>query len=223
VAQKRRPAITVVLADDEQTFADALGIALRLEKGFAVHVTTRGEHAVAVSEQVKPDVVLMDLEMPGIGGVTAIRQIRRVHPPVRVLAISGHDHELDRARAVEAGAVGFLSKQLPVADVAEAIRTVHRGQHLIDVEEVHRLLRLLRKRRHQVATERQRVGRLTPRQTEILQLMAEGVSPPEIAARLHMSPQTVRTHVFNILTRLGAHSKLEAITVAIRQGRITTG
>jgi DNA-binding NarL/FixJ family response regulator len=213
----------VLLADDERTLVDALGIALRLEKGFVVHTTTRAEEAVTVAEQVKPDVVVIDLEMPGIGGVTAIRQIRRVHPPVRVVALSGHDHDLDRARAVEAGAVGFLSKLSSVAEIVDAVRTVHGGQHLIDVEEVHRLLRLLRKRRHQVATERQRVGRLTPRQTEILQLMADGVAPPEIAERLHMSPQTLRTHVFNILTRLGAHSKLEAITLAIRQGKVTTG
>jgi two-component system, NarL family, nitrate/nitrite response regulator NarL len=108
---------------------------------------------------------------------------------------------------------------MPV-DLAAMIRRAAEGDELIDLEERARLARLLRHRRQQQATERQRANRLTPRQVEILQLMADGVGPKEIARRLGVSPLTLRTHVQNILTRLGVHSKVEAIAVAMRQGRV---
>nr|MBA3728878.1 response regulator transcription factor [Actinomycetota bacterium] len=215
--------IRVLVADDHTTFAQALGIALRLEKGFVVEIASSAEEAVELAARTGAEVVFMDLEMPSMGGVEAIRQIKARMPSVPVIALSAHDEDLYRARALEAGAVGYLSKASSVAAVAAAARSARAGEILLDAEEAGRLLRQLRRRRHQDATERQRVALLTSRQAEILQLIADGLSSRTIADRLHVSHQTVRTHVQNILTRLSTHTKVQAVTLGIRQGKITPG
>ena len=220
MATTARDDITVLVVDDHRTFAEALRIAVGLEKDFTVHVVSNGEQAVELAARERPEIVLMDVEMPGLGGVDATRRIREVHPEAKVVMLSAHDDPLVRARALEAGARGFLSKLAPMSDIADALRRAHKGEPLVDRTEEHRLLRLLRHQRHQDSTERQRANRLTPRQTQILQLMADGVPVSEIAERLNMAPATLRTHVQNTLTRLGVHSQLEALALAIRQGKV---
>jgi DNA-binding NarL/FixJ family response regulator len=162
------------------------------------------------------------MEMPGMGGIETIRRMRETHPDAKVVVLSAHEDDLVKARAVEAGAIGYVSKFTPLTDLPDLVRKAHRGEPILDKQERSRLLRHLRHRRHQEATERQRVNRLTPRQTEILQLLAEGIPASEIAGRLGMSPLTMRTHVQNILTRLGVHTKLEAMALAIRHGKVKT-
>jgi DNA-binding NarL/FixJ family response regulator len=162
----------------------------------------------------------MDLEMPGIGGTAAIRQIRAAHPSTRVLVVSDHE-DLAKAKAIEAGAIGFLPRLSALTDLSRVVRLVHEGASLMDPDAVARLQRMLRHRRHQETTERMRVGRLTPRQLEILQLVAEGMSTKEVAERLHMSPLTLRTHIQNVLTRLAVHTKLEAVAMAIKHGKVS--
>jgi DNA-binding NarL/FixJ family response regulator len=215
------PVITVLVVDDHRTFAEALGVVFRLEKDFRVEVAADGAQAVAAAERLHPDVVLMDLEMPGMDGVEAIRRVRSTSTGTRVLVLSGHDDDVIKARAVEAGAVGFVSKATPLNELPDAVRRAGRGEMVIDGREADRLMRLLRHRRHQEATERQRANRLTPRQTQILQLMAEGLPDSEITEKLRLSPYTLRTHVQNILTRLSVHTKVQALAVAIRQGKIS--
>jgi two-component system, NarL family, nitrate/nitrite response regulator NarL len=107
-------------------------------------------------------------------------------------------------------------------ELPDVVRRVGRGEYLMDRQEAERLARLLHHRRHQEATERQRVNRLTPRQTQILQLMADGVPDLDIAEQLNLSRYTLRTHMQNILTRLSVHTKVQALAVAIRQGKIGT-
>jgi DNA-binding NarL/FixJ family response regulator len=211
----------VLVVDDHRTFAEALALAVGLEPGLRARVATGGPEALRLAEEERPDVVLMDVQMPGMDGIEAIRRLLGVHPQARVVVLSAHEDDLSRARALEAGAVGHLSKSTPLAEVPELVRRVAGGESLVPPEERERLARYLRHRRHQEATERQRANRLTPRQREILQLMAEGVPPREIAARLEVSPLTLRTHVQNILTRLAVHSKVEAIAVALRHGKIS--
>jgi DNA-binding NarL/FixJ family response regulator len=217
---KRRPPISVLIVDDHRTFAEALAVAFRLDKGFDVEVAASGQAAVDSVELRHADIVFMDVEMPGMGGIQAIRRIKDKDPSTAVLVLSAHDDDLVKGRALEAGASGFLSKVAALETLPDMARRAHRGEPLMEPSEVVRLLRVLRKRRHQEATERQRANRLTPRQTQILQLMADGFSPPEIAERLRMSPFTLRTHVQNTLTRLGVHTKLEAVALAIRQGKV---
>ena len=218
---RRGDEITVLVVGDHRVLAEALAIAIGQERGLRAEVATSAEAAVVAARAIEPDVVLMDLDMPGVGGLSAIRQIRAAYPATRVLVVSAHDEDLAKARAVEAGVIGFLPKLSAMADLARAVRLVHDGDSLMEPDEVARLQRMLRHRRHQETTERMRVGRLTPRQLQILQMVADGVSTKDVALRLRMSPLTLRTHIQNVLTRLGVHTKLEAVALAIKHGKVS--
>jgi DNA-binding NarL/FixJ family response regulator len=217
---RRAPSISVLVVDDHRTFAEALALAVRLERDMEAEVASTGGDAVDIAGRDHPNVVLLDMEMPGMGGIETIRRMRESYPDAKVVVLSAHEDDLVKARAVEAGAIGYVSKVTPLTDLPDLVRKAHRGEPILDKQERSRLLRHLRHRRHQEATERQRVNRLTPRQTEILQMLAEGTPPSEIAGRLGMSPLTMRTHIQNILTRLGVHTKLEAMALAIRHGKV---
>lgn len=216
--------IRVLIADDHRTFADALRTVIDLEQGLAVtEIATSGPAAIEAAAADRPDVVLLDVEMPGVDGIEATRRIKERSPDTHVVILTAHESEALVARAVEAGASGFLSKLRPVSDVAGAVRAVSRGEPLLQPEEVHRILQLLESRRREDAGARARVERLTPRQVEILQLMADGLAPEEIAERLGISRHTLRTHTQNILTKLGVHSKVQALAEAIRHGKVHAG
>lgn len=211
----------MLVVGDHRVVAEALAIAIGQERGLRAEVATTAEGAVKAARTIEPNVVLMDLDMPGIGGMSAIRQIRAAYPATRVLIVSAHDEDLAKARAIEAGVIGFLPKLSAMKDLARAVRLAHEGGSLMEPDEVDRLQRMLRHRRHQETTERMRVGRLTPRQLQILQLVADGMSTKDVAVRLRMSPLTLRTHIQNVLTRLGVHTKLEAVALAIKHGKVS--
>jgi DNA-binding NarL/FixJ family response regulator len=137
-----------------------------------------------------------------------------------VILLTGHVGDLTTARAAQAGASGCLPKTEAVIDLAGAVRRAHAGESLMDPDEVEASLRRLRHRRKQEATIEQRLERLTPRELEILQLIADGVASDEIAPTLGVSPHTLRTHLQNVLTKLKVHSKLDAVVLAIRHGKI---
>lgn len=217
--------IRVLIADDHRTFAEALRTAIDLQEGMKVAgVATDGTSAVKMALESRPHVVLLDVRMPGgMDGIEATRQIKRDLPDTRVLMLSAYHNETLVARALEAGATAYLSKALPVVKVAQAVRAAHQGEPLMDAGEVDRLLGALRRRREAQEHARRRVERLTPRETEILQRMADGLTQDEIALLLGISPHTLRTHVQNILTKLRVHSKLEALAEAVRYGKVTLG
>lgn len=213
--------IRVLIADDHRTFAEALKTVIDLERGVVVtEVVTDGRSAVERVSVGRPDVVLIDVDMPEMDGIAATREIKRTEPTTRVVILSAHEDDTLVARAVEAGASGFLSKLRPVSDVAKAVYAAYRGEPLLDPEEVRRVLRQLKKQREEDAAQRARIERLTPRQIEILQLMADGLSPTQIVDRLGISRHTLRTHIQNILTKLRVHSKLQALALTIRYGKV---
>lgn len=215
--------IKVLIVDDHRTFAEALQVTLAKEKDLrVVDVVTDGTSAVEATVEHHPDVVLMDMDMPGMDGLEATRRIKDADPGAQVLIISGLEGELLLGRAVQAGAIGILRKTEGIRHVARSVRQAHRGEPLHDKLEVDRALRRLRHRRDQEGTAEQRLDRLTPRELEILQLMAKGRDSDEIVTTLGMSRHTLRTHTQNILTKLGVHSKLEALVLAIRHGRVDT-
>lgn len=214
-------AIRVLIAGDHQAFAEALKTVIDLDRGRVVtEVVPDGRSALERVSVEQPDVILVDAQMPEMDGIAATREIRRLIPDAPVLVLSAYADDLLVARAVEAGAAGFISTGSPIADAAHAVKAAHRGEPLIDPAEAHRALEYLQRRREEEAAIRARVERLTPRQVQILQLMADGLRSEEIAERLGISPHTLRTHVQNILTKLGVHSKLQAVTEAIRHGRV---
>jgi DNA-binding NarL/FixJ family response regulator len=215
--------ITVLIVDDQRTFGEALELALAKEKDLrVVDVVTDGPTAVESATEHHPDVVLMDAAMPGMNGIEATRRIKESDPEAQVLILSGYEDEMLLARAVQAGAVGLVRKTEAVTNVADSVRLAHRGEPLHDDTEIQGALRRLRHRRERDANVERRLARLTPREVQILELMAAGHPADEIADILGMSVYTLRTHTQNILTKLGVHSKLEALVLAIRFGKVTT-
>lgn len=215
--------ITVVIADDHRSFGEALEVALGKEHDLRViEVVTDGAQAVEATIEEHPDVVLLDMTMPGVDGIEAARKIHEQNIGAAVIILSGQDDDIALARAIQAGARGYLPKTEAVTGLAEAIRRAHRGEPLHTSAEVEEALRKLRRRRAADGDLSQRIERLTPRELEILQRMADGDAPERIAEELGMSRHTLRTHTQNVLTKLGVHSKLEAIVAAIRYGKVRT-
>lgn len=215
--------IRVVIADDHRSFGEALQIALEGESDLKViEVVTDGESAVEAAHAQHPDVLLMDVQMPGVDGLEATRRIHRDASDTKVILLSGHDDDVVLARAVEAGARGYLRKTQAVSDVADAIRRAYRDEPLHAVGEVELSLARFRIQRRSDGDLAQRVERLTPRELEILQRVAAGEASADIAIDLGMSRHTLRTHIQNVLTKLGVHSKTDAVVAAIRFGKVRT-
>ena len=213
--------ITVVIADDHRAFGEALEIVLDREDDLRVmEVVTDGEAAVKAVARLDPDIVIMDLLMPGMNGIEATRRIRDEGKHTQVIVLSGTEDDLAMGRAVQAGARGFLSKMGAVSELPGALRRAFRGDTLNDEEEIDRSLSRLRRRRAHDGNIEQRMQRLTPRELEILQRIADGATNAQIARELDMSPNTLRTHTQNVLTKLGVHSKLDAVVAAIRYGKV---
>jgi len=222
-AQETHEPITVVIADDHRSFGEALEVALDNEQDLRViEVVTDGTAAIESASKEHPDIVLMDLQMPGVGGIEATRRIHEETAGTAVIILSGQEDEVSLARAIQAGARGYLRKTEAIVGLADAIRRAYRGEPLHTSVEVEESLRWLRRRRAQDGNISQRIERLTPRELEILQRMANGDTPEAIATELGMSKHTLRTHTQNVLTKLGVHSKLDAIVAAIRYGKVRT-
>lgn len=222
-AQGTHEPITVVIADDHRSFGEALEVALDKEQDLRViEVVTDGQSAIESASKEHPDIILMDLSMPGVDGIEATRRIHDETAGTAVIILSGQEDEISLARAIQAGARGYLPKTEAVVELADAIRRAYRGEPLHTSAEVEESLRRLRRRRAQDGNLAQRIERLTPRELEILQRMADGDTPEKIATELGMSKHTLRTHTQNVLTKLGVHSKLDAIVAAIRYGKVRT-
>jgi NarL family two-component system response regulator LiaR len=215
--------ISVLIVDDHRSFGEALGVALGKEADLdIVGVAADGESAVEAAEARRPDVALVDLQMPGIDGLETSRRIRAVSKETAVVVLTGSEDELALGRAIQAGAHGFLRKTAAVQDLAGAVRAAHRGEPLNAHDEIEFALRRLRRLRARDDDIAHRFDRLTPRELQILQMLADGGTSDHIASRLDVSRNTLRTHIQNILMKLGVHSKLDAIVAAIRHGRVST-
>jgi DNA-binding NarL/FixJ family response regulator len=215
---------TIVICDDHKILTDALAMVVERDADLRlvappVHTA---EQAVEICREHHPDVVLMDIVFKsGIDGIEATRRIKETSPATKVVIMTAHDDERLLVDAVEAGASGFLGKDEAADEVLAAAKAAADGEVLIDPVTLTRLL-------HQVARERearrdaqQLLNSLTEREREILELLSRGMRNDDIAHKLYISPQTVQTHVRNLLAKLGVHSKLEAVAFAVRHGAIT--
>lgn len=169
-----------------------------------------GEEAVEMANQVKPDVILMDLNMPGIGGIEAIRQIKKDNPSVKILALTAYTEDEYVKEALRAGALGYLLKEVSQAELLEAIRAVMREESYLAPKVVAALVSEL--------DESRKKARLTKREKEVLQFMAEGLTNKEIADRLDLGVETIKTHARNIYEKLGAADRAQAVAIALRKG-----
>jgi DNA-binding NarL/FixJ family response regulator len=213
-AAPTRP-IRVLVVDDHEVLASSLAMVLDAEDDITVAgvATTLGQ-ARAQLATTDPDVVLLDHRMPDGDGVAMIPELRAVHPStgVVVLTASAADHVL--ITAIEAGASGFLSKTRSLEEVTAAVRAAAAGESVISPELLARLLPRFGRGKVNSADE------LTEREREVLGLVAEGLSNAAIAERLVVSVHTVRNHIASLSAKLGAHSKLEALSIALRSGLI---
>jgi len=173
-----------------------------------------GAEALRLCDQVQPDVVLMDLVMPNMDGSTATRAIRGRYPQVQVIALTSFREEELVQAALEAGAIGYLLKNVPAEELAEAIRAAHAGRPTLAPEAAEALIH--------AATHPPAPGHdLTPREREVLALMVDGLSNPEIADRLVVTRSTAKAHVSNILSKLGVSNRAEAVALALKHKLVT--
>ncbi|MGZ8566053.1 MAG: response regulator [Actinomycetota bacterium] len=216
--------VSLLICDDHKILTDALATMVGLDDGFTliappVHTA---EEAIALAQEHLPDVVLMDIvfKSGGMGGIEATRMIKEGSPSTKVVVMTAHDDDRLLVEAVEAGASGFLSKDEPAEDVLAAAKAAADGEVLIDPVTLTRLLAQVAREREEQRDAMRLLGDLTEREREILQLLAQGMRNDDIAKQLYISPQTVQTHVRNILGKLRVHSKLEAVAFAVRHGAI---
>jgi DNA-binding NarL/FixJ family response regulator len=203
----------VLLADDHQIMAE--GLRSLLEPEFElVGIVTDGRAALAAVEALRPDVVVLDITMPSLNGIEAARQLRAAGSPARVVFLTMHRDAAYAARALDAGAAGFVLKHDAASELVTAIRQALQGRTYVTPLIAADLLQAYREREPGQTT----FDQLTPRQREVLQLVAEGRSAKEIARLLHISPRTAEFHKARLMQALGAGSTAELIQYAIRHG-----
>jgi DNA-binding NarL/FixJ family response regulator len=166
------------------------------------------------------DVAIIDLRLPDGSGGDLIRELRAHHPRAQALVLSAVLSRADIARAVEYGAAGVLHKMAGMDEVVEAVERLNAGEMLLTLEEVVELLRFASSRREEEYEARKAIERLTSRERELLQALAEGLDSREIAERLHISVKTEANHLTSILNKLGVHSRLQALVFAVRYGAV---
>jgi DNA-binding NarL/FixJ family response regulator len=212
--------IRVLLVEDHASFRQALAFMLEREPGFEVagQVGSLAEARELNGEVLeKVEVAIVDLALPDGDGLDLIEDFSS-QPRMMTLVLSASLEPGRFARAVEAGASGVLHKSTPIKDIVEAVRKLRAGEALLSPAEVVEMLRLVGRERQEEHAARQAVERLTPREKEVLQALAEGLESREIAEKLNVTVETERTHMVNILHKLGVHSRLQALVFAARHG-----
>jgi len=204
-------AIRVLVVDDHGVVREGLRTFLRLQEGIeVVGEAADGREAVAAARQLEPDVVLMDLVMPALDGVEAMRSIREHRQETRVIVLTSFTDDEKLLAAVRAGAAGYLLKTAPPQEVVRAIRAAHAGDAVLDPSAAGRLLQALAGPRDPQP--------LTPRESEVLGLISRGLTNKRIARELGVSEKTVKTHVGRILSKLGVTDRTQAALYAVREG-----
>ena len=207
----------VVICDDQAIIRDGLAMLLMLEKDIEIAgQASDGAEAVELVARHLPDLVLMDLKMPGMNGIEATRQIRTRYPAVKVLVLTTYDDDEWVFDAIRAGAAGYLLKDTPRADLVKAVRGTVEGKTFVDPAVAGKMLGQLASQQTQpqsVITKD-----LSEREVDVLRLIARGYTNAEIAADLHLSEGTVRNHVSAIFAKLGVADRTQAAVIAMRHG-----
>ena len=206
--------IKVLIADDHTVVRKGIRALLETEPGITVvGEAADGEDAIHKALALKPDVILMDLVMPKLDGVQAIKELREVLPEAKVLVLTSFAEDRRIVAAIEAGALGYLLKDSSPEDLVRAIREVHRGESSLHPKVAQQLIKKLQRPAEEPEREE-----LTARERKVLALIARGLSNREIARELSISEPTVRTHVSNILRKLGLKSRTQAALYALKEG-----
>lgn len=205
--EKTPSTIRILLADDHPVVREGMAMILKYEPDMEViGLAANGRETFELYQQHQPDVVLIDLRMPDVDGVTATAAILKEHPAARILVLTTFDGDEDIYAALRAGAKGYLLKGLPVEELLRAIRSIHAGRKHIPPEVAQKL------------AERVFSDQLTDRETEVLRLIVGGLANAEIAERLFVTEGTVKFHITRIFSKLGVEDRTQAAILAIKRG-----
>ena len=210
--------VRVLVVDDHQMFADSLAHALESEPDLRiVGQATSLSEARRLIASAAPDVVLLDHRLPDGDGVAAIADLHGIRPTAKIVVLTATASDRVLVAAMESGAAGFIAKTQRLEDVIDGVRGAAQGESVVSAKLLTRLLPRLNRQGGGGATD------LTEREREILDLLAKGLSNADIAEQLTISVHTVRNHVANLSAKLGAHSKLEVLAIAVRRGLVDSG
>jgi DNA-binding NarL/FixJ family response regulator len=214
---------TVVVVDDEELFRSGLRMVIEARAGIeVVGEADNGAEAVTVVRQQRPDVVLMDVQMPRLNGIDATRRIVALGLPTRVLMLTTFGMDKYVVESLRAGASGFLLKTVPPEQLTAGIATVARGDSLLAPEILRRLIEDWTTRQRPEGPD-SRLAPLTEREVEVLRLVGNGLSNTELAERLHLAEATVKTHVGRILAKTGSRDRVQAVVLAYETGLVRAG
>jgi DNA-binding NarL/FixJ family response regulator len=210
--------VRVLIVDDHDLFRSGLRNLLEEEGVRVVGEAAAGQEAVKIVREVAPDVVVMDLNMPGMGGVEATRHISTIAPLTRVVMLTISDQDNDVIDAILAGACGYLLKDSSIQELIAGIHAASHGESLISPTIAAKVLQRIRASSSQPAIESTIRAELSDREIEVLKLIANGKDNAMIAAELHISPKTVKNHISNILMKLQIDNRIQAAVYAVRSG-----
>jgi len=210
--------VRVLIVDDHDLFRSGLRNLLEDEGVQIIGEASAGQEALNIVREVAPDVVVMDLNMPGMGGVEATRHISSIAPLTRVVMLTISDQDNDVIDAILAGACGYLLKDSSIQELIAGIRAAARGESLISPTIASKVLQRLRASNTQPDIESTIRAELSDREIEVLKLIANGKDNSMIAAELHISPKTVKNHISNILMKLQIDNRIQAAVYAVRSG-----
>ncbi len=211
--------IRTLLVDDHLSFRQPLAFMLMREPDITI-IGQAGSVAAARPLLPEADIALIDLDLPDGEGLDLIQDLRSINPQAIALVLTASASKVAMARAVEAGASGVLHKSHPVSEITDAIRRVHAGEALLSVRETIEMLRFITRQRERDRAAQAAIGRLTQREREVLAALAHGLHDREIAERLHIQTETVRTHMVNLLHKIGVDSRLQALVFAVKYGLV---
>jgi DNA-binding NarL/FixJ family response regulator len=207
----------ILLCDDQAVIRDGLEMLLTLEKDMqVVGSASDGAEAIELAAQKRPDLILMDLKMPGVNGIEATRDIHARFPHIKILVLTTYDDDEWVFDAVRAGASGYLLKDTPRQKIVEAIRGTVEGKSFLDPAVAGKLMNQIASNQTQPAS--LLTEKLTERELDVLRLIAKGFNNADIAGQLHLSEGTVRNHVSAILEKLGVSDRTQAAVIAIQHG-----
>jgi DNA-binding NarL/FixJ family response regulator len=207
--------VRILVADDHPLTRDGIKAALALDAELeVVGEASDGQEAVYLAEQVQPDVVLMDVRMPVLGGIGATQKISRTVPNARVVMLTVEETQARVGEAIQAGAAGYLLKDIDARELARAVHLAAEGSAVIHPSLTRQFIEEIR----QLTRGEQSVSSLSAREVEVLQMIAYGSTNREVAEALHISPQTVKTYLERIFTKLGVSDRTRAVAMALKHG-----
>jgi two-component system NarL family response regulator len=214
--------IRVLVVDDQPVFTEMLRVVLDMQPDIeVVGMAFTGEQAVRLALDTRPEVVLVDYHMPDISGLDVIQRLKAEGIDTTVVVLTGDTDEAVMAEAIAAGAAGYITKQQALNEVVQGVRTASEGEPVVPAFMIPRILSHFHRQQQREQQAQMLRERLSAREIEILEQLARGRSNDEISEIFVLSPNTVRTHIQNVLKKMGVHSKLQATTLALQLGIIS--